>query len=355
MIDLGDFEAMESFLESFLPLLMSPGVPGREGDVTKWLYERVKPHSDEIHVDTLGNLIAVKEGRRSDGHLMLLAHTDELGLVVSNILDEGLLKFKKLGGIDDRVLASRHVIVHGMKGPCEGVIGWTPPHLVIEPDEMKKVVGWQDLFIDVGAESADEAFEMGISIGDPITFKKQLSVLNNKLVASRAMDDRIGCWILMKFMERVGSVKAKISAVFSSQEEIGFRGASTAAFAQDPSFAVAVDTGSASGFPMAPQALGSFRVGRGPVLRIVDSRMVVSVKAKDFIVKVAEKGKIPYQLGVTGGSTDVAAVQLARKGVMVCPICVPLKYSHSFGEVASFADIENTLSLLLQVAEEYRI
>jgi len=344
---------MESFLKSFRPLLMLPGVPGGEWGVTEWLREQVKPHADEIRVDALGNLIAVKEGTRNNKHLMLLAHTDELGLIVSNILEDGLLKFKKLGGIDDRVLASRHVTVHGAKGPHDGVIGWIPPHLIIEPDEMKKVVGWQDLFVDVGAESADEASEMEIRIGDPITFKKHVSVLNTKLLAARAMDDRIGCWILMQFMEQVATVKAKVSAVFSSQEEIGLRGAPVAAFAQDPSFAVAVDTASAGGFPMVPQALGSFRVGRGPVLRMVDSRMVASVKAKEFIVHVAEKRKIPYQLGVTGGSTDAAAVQLARRGIMVCPVCVPLKYTHSFAEVASLEDIKNTLSLLLRVAEEY--
>jgi len=214
-------------------------------------------------------------------------------------------------------------------------------------------VGWQDMFVDVGAESANEVSQMGIRIGDPITFKKHMSVLNNKLVAARAMDDRIGCWILMQFMERVGTVRARVSAVFSSQEEIGLRGASVVAFAQDPSFAVAVDTASAGGYPMVPQALGSFRVGRGPVLRIVDSRMVASLKAREFIEHVAEKRKIPYQLGVTGGSTDAAAVQLARQGVMVCPVCIPLKYTHSFAEVASLTDIQNTLELLLRVAEEY--
>jgi endoglucanase len=210
------------------------------------------------------------------------------------------------------------------------------------------------MIIDVGARSAKEARAMGIRIGDPIVFAKQISRLANGLIAARGLDNRAGCTGLVALIQGMKGLSPlpRISFVFTTQEEYGLRGASVAGYRTKPDSAFIIDTASAPDFPGAPAVYkNQFQIDRGPLLRLVDTRMVTSRRLRSFVEDLAVKKNIPFQLGVVGGSTDAAAVQLARKGVPILPICIPCRYTHATVEVVSLKDLEATVTLLGQVVE----
>ncbi len=338
-------------------LISVPGVCGYEGPIRERIRELVRDHVDRLETDVMGNLVAIREGSGA-GNIALFAHMDEIGLVVANVTGEGFIRFKKMGGIDDRILPSRHVRLFTRGGQeFAGVIAWTPPHMALEGEKDRdKAVSWKDMVIDVGARDAEELQTMGIRVGDPIVFSKEFSRLANGLIASRGMDDRAGCAVLITLIRMVKDLVLvpRVSFVFTVQEEYGLRGASVAAHRARPDAAFVVDTASAPDFPGVPPVYkDQFRVGQGPVLRLVDTRMIAGQEVREFVERLAVEQGIPYQLGVVGGSTDAAAVQLAREGVPVLPICLPCRYTHATVEVVSLNDLEATVTLLQKTLESY--
>lgn len=345
-------------LENLLQeLIMVPGLSGYEDPIRERITELIKDSLDRIEVDSMGNLIGIKEGK-GKGNLAFFAHMDELGLVTANINPDGFLYFRKVGGIDDRILPSRHVTLITRAGnEVPGVIAWVPPHMAVNgPEDLEKVVHWQDLLIDIGARDADEVRAMGVQIGDPIVFTKQVARLANGLMASRGMDNRAGCTALISLILSIKKSRPEqqIAFVFTTQEEYGLRGAQVAGYSLKPDSAFIIDTASAPDFPRVPEVYkGQFQLGKGPLLRLVDVRMVADQKLRRYVENIAAQHNIPIQLGVVGGSTDAAAVQLAREGVATLPICIPCRYTHATVELISLDDLETTVHLLEKIVETY--
>jgi putative aminopeptidase FrvX len=332
-------------------LLNVPGVCGYEEPLRLKIEELVSSRVDRLETDTLGNLIATQEGQTGK-QVALFAHMDELGLVVSNVTAEGFLRFKTIGGLDDRILPSTHLRVLPREFPeVPGVVAWVPPHLT-EPaaKENPKTISASELLIDVGAAAAEEVAALGIQVGTPVVFRKQISALANGLLASRGMDNRAGCAVQIQVLEALAGAKERptIHYVFTVQEEYGLRGAIPAAYGLQPELALVVDTASAPDFPGVPAVYqGQFRLGQGPVLRLVDTRMITSQKLSQWAWDLALEKGIPLQKTVTGGSTDAAAVQLARRGVAVLPIGIPCRYTHSLVETVALRDLEAAVELIL--------
>jgi len=346
-------EGGDSLRTLLVDLLKTPGVCGFEEPIRRKIEELIRPLVDRLETDALGNLIATQEGQ-GERRVALFAHMDELGLVVSNITPEGFLRFKTIGGIDDRVLPSTHLTVLSRGGQeIPAVVVWIPPHLM-EPGakESKKPLTASEMLIDVGAGSAAEVNRLGVQVGDPIVFQKQISVLANDCLAARGMDNRAGCAVQIKVLEAMEKIinKPTIHYVFTVQEEYGLRGAATAGYALEPDLSLVVDTASAPDFPGIPPVYqGQFRLGLGPVLRLVDNRMITSQKLSQWAWDLARDKKISLQRGVTGGSTDAAALQLARKGLPVLPIGIPCRYTHSLVETISLGDLETSVALIQEL------
>jgi endoglucanase len=271
--------------------------------------------------------------------------------MVKTITKEGFVQFAKMGGIDDRILLAQKVIVHTQKGPLQGIIGSKPPHIQKE-DERKKVVTYDKLFIDVGAENLKGANEMGVKIGDPVSFDVKYSKLNRDIVTGKAFDDRVGCAIMIEALKHLGSTDCTIYAVGTVQEEVGLRGAATATFGVDPDVGVAVDVTVAGDVPGVREFDTSVKMGKGPVLTVADSGLITHPKVLRLLLDSAETSKITCQLE-TGlpGSTDAARMSLTRQGVPSGTVSVATRYIHSPVGMLSLKDAENSAKLTVAAIE----
>ncbi len=334
------------FLEVFRKLVMTPGPSGFEDRVREAVKELVRNYG-RLWSDDMGNLVLeIGEGEES---LLIAAHMDEVGLLVTHIQDDGLLKFRLLGGIDERILPSQHVIVHSSSGDIPGVIGILPPHVSLEKEP--RLLAWHELCIDIGASSADEARSMGVRVLDPVTFARTWSVLGGgKAIATRSVDDRFGCALLVELARRVyeGRVKPryKLYLAWTVQEELGLRGALALAHVLRPNYMIAVDTTSCCN----PVITGSMKPGQGPTVRVVDKAGISNPRLARRIMELGEKHGIPLQPVSAGGGTDMAAFQ--KVNVRAVSLGVPVKYTHSTTETIWLSDVENLSRLLDIVLEE---
>jgi len=321
------------------------GVTGREEEVRNLLIKFMKPYADEILVDKLENVIAIKRGKKSKPKIMLAAHMDEVGLMVKTITKEGFLKFSKMGGIDDRILLAQKVVVHTNKGSLEGIIGSKPPHIQKE-QERKKVVTYDELFIDIGAENHKDANKMGVKIGDPVSFDVKYAKVNNNVVTGKAFDDRVGCAIMIDTLEHVRNSDCTIYAVGTVQEEVGLRGATTAAFGVDPDVGIALDVTVAGDVPGVREFDTNVKMGKGPVLTVADAGLITHPKVLRLLLDTAEENKINYQLETgLAGTTDAARMSLTRQGVPSGTISIATRYIHSPVGMLSLKDATNSVKL----------
>jgi putative aminopeptidase FrvX len=335
-------------IELLEELIRTPGISGYEDLIRDRIKKEIEKYA-ETRIDTIGNLIAtIGNGK----HIALIAHMDEIGLVVSNIDDKGTVRISKLGGIDDRILVSRAVEIHTKKGIVEGVIGLKPPHLMIDREEAKKTKRSEMLYLDVGTRTREETKGLGVELLNPITFKKHFSILNKNMICTRGIDNRAGCLALIEMLKLVYNKElgVKLSFVWSVQEEIGLRGAKVVANTMRPDYVLAVDTYTTTDAPDMPTHLEPVKLGEGPVLRLIDSRAIASPVLREMITKVAKEYDIPLQLGITGGTTDGAAVQ--ECGALTMPLGIPLRYTHSLVECCHKNDLENLIRLLTRTIEE---
>jgi putative aminopeptidase FrvX len=321
------------------------GVTGREEEVRNLMIKLMKPYVDKITVDNFDNVIALKKGKQASPKVMLAAHMDEIGLMVKTINKEGFLQFAKMGGIDDRILLAQKVIVYTKKGPLQGIIGSKPPHIQKE-EERKKIVTYDELFIDIGAESRENANSMGVAVGDPIGFDVKYSQIGKDTVIGKAFDNRAGCAVMIETLNQLEKTDCTIFAVGTVQEEVGLRGAGTAAFGVDPDVALALDVTVAGDVPGVKEFDTSVKMGKGPALTISDSGLIANPKVLRWLREVAEAAKIPYQLE-TGllGTTDAARISLTRQGVPSGTICIGTRYIHSPVSMMSLTDAENSAKL----------
>ncbi|MEB3860216.1 MAG: M42 family metallopeptidase [Desulfurococcales archaeon] len=328
-------------------LIRAPGVSGYEDRVRDHIKGLVGGYG-VLREDSLGNLLLDLGGEGET--LLFAAHMDELGLVVTNVDEDGMVRFRKIGGIDDRVLPNTRVNIHTATGDVPGVIGLTPPHLQLDRGD-QRVIPWNELAIDVGASSREEAEELGVRVLDPVTLDKAIVRLGRgNLVASRAIDDRAGCAVLVELARAVaeGEVKprGRLLLAWTVQEEVGLRGAMALAETVRPDLFIAVDTMSCC----LPGITGRTRLGGGPTIRAVDNAYIADRKLVSRVESIARSAGIDYQLATAGGGTDAGALQ--RRGVKVLALGIPVKYSHSSVEVMNLADLRGMADLVKALSEE---
>ena len=327
------------------------GVTGREDQVRDLMKKYLKPSVDEVREDKLGNLIVFKKGKKGAPTVMLAAHMDEVGLMIKNIKKKGFLQFTKIGGIDDRVLLAQTVIVHTDKGPLTGVIGSKPVHIQ-KDEERKKVIDADRLFIDIGAKGKQEAENMGVQVGDVVSFDTKFAQLNNNVVLGKAFDDRVGCVIMVETMRRLQNVDCNVYAVGTIQEEVGLRGATIAAFQIEPDLGIALDVSVAGDMPGVGEGEAPAKMGEGPVLTVADAGLIAHPKVLRLLIDSAKQNKIAYQLE-TGirGATDAARIALSREGVPSGVVSVPARYIHSPAGTVNLDDVEKAVELVVAALE----
>ncbi|CDG65290.1 MAG: hypothetical protein PWQ15_924 [Methanobacterium sp.] len=338
---------MKQLLEK---LSNASGVSGFEDNVRNLMMEELKGFVEELDVDNMGNLIALKKGKPDGKKVMLAAHMDEIGLIVRYIDKNGFIKFSKLGGINDQMLLNQEVYIHSNGEKILGVIGSKPPHRM-KAAERKKPVEYENMFIDIGASSKEDAEEM-VNVGDPITIKQKFGELKNDLVMGNAMDNRVGCAILLEVMKRARS-DANIYGVGTVQEEVGLKGAKTAAFRINPDMALALDVTISGDHPGMKEEDAPAKAGEGPCIILTDASgrgIITHPQVKELLIQVAEEEEIPYQLEVSeGGTTDATAIHLTREGIPTGVISPPSRYIHTPVSVVNIKDVENAAKLILAV------
>ena len=329
------------------------GISGFEEDVAKIIEEELKNCTDSIETDALGNIIAFKKGKKNATKVMLAAHMDEIGLMVKYIDDNGFIGFSKVGGINDQMLLNQTVYIQTSNEKVYGVIGSKPPH-VTKPEERKKVTEHSDMFIDIGAKDKEEALEM-ISIGDPIIFNHTYAELPNNLISGKALDNRIGCLIMIEVMKRI-KTDANVYGVGTVQEEVGLKGAKTSAFKINPDMALALDVTLSGDHPGIKESEAPVVIGKGPAVILSDASgrgIITPAKIKNWLIDTSKKHELKIQLEVSeGGTTDATAIHLTREGIATGVVSVPTRYIHSPVSVASLDDIEDTINLLVNAIND---
>ncbi len=318
------------------------GVSGNEDAVRSILLDAVRNHVDDVGVDALGNLLTVKRGTDDTGmRVMLAAHMDEIGLMVVDHGDKGLLKVRSVGGIDARLLPGTLLSV----GPDQipGVIGIKPIHLV-ESDEMKKVSKIEELTVDIGAKGKDEA-QQAAPLGTYATFATRYRELG-PTVTGKAFDDRAGCAVLVELL-RGERLPFDLHGVFTVQEEVGLRGAQVASFSVDPDCAFALEGTIADDIPKDKDVSPTTELGKGPALTIMDRSFIADRRLVRLLTSTGDDLDIPYQVKQPGlGGTDAGAIHLAREGVPSATMAVPARYIHSPAALMSLEDFNNTVRLM---------
>lgn len=341
-----------SLIENLEKLSNACGVAGREQEVRELLIKMLKPYADEIVVDKLENVIAIKKGKKNSPKIMIAAHMDEIGLMVKNITKEGFLQFTKMGGIDDRILLAQKVNVFTEKGKLPGIIGSKPPHIQKE-EERKKIVTFDEMFIDIGAENRDDVKAMGVKVGDSVVFDVAFRSIGKDIVMGKAFDNRAGCSVMVETFKALEKTDCTVYAAGTVQEELGLRGAGTAAYGLDPDVGIALDVTIAGDIPGVREFDTTVKIGKGPALTVSDSGLVTHPKILRWFMDAAAENKINYQLE-TGllGSTDAARIALTRQGIPSGTISVPARYIHSPTGMINLKDVQNAAKLATAVVQK---
>lgn len=340
---------MEESLSLLRELTEALGIPGNESEVRAIIRKHLEPHAAIEH-DNLGSIIARKIGRSGEPRVMLAGHMDEIGFMVSSITKDGFIKFIPLGGWWEHVLLAQRVTIRSRKGDFPGVIGSKPPH-ILPQEERRKLVKKEDMFIDIGASSSEEAREWGIRPGDSIIpFSPFTPLKNPKLFMAKAWDDRVGCAMLIEVIRKLGEIEHPntVYGVGTVQEEVGLRGAKTASDAVNPDIAFVLEVDIAQDVPGTKEEDIQIRLGKGPSIVLYDSSMISHIRLRDFIVDTAEEIGVPYQLSaMPGGGTDAGAIHLHARGVPSLVISVPTRYIHSHVGIIDIDDYHNAVKLIV--------
>jgi len=342
---------MSELLSDIESLCLLCGTPGFEEAVAAAFSQRLTEAGVDVHIDNLGNVIGRIAGNGNRASVMLAAHLDEIGLVVQYIEDSGFLRFDSNGMVDPRVLPGTAVIVDTANGPRHGIVGMKPSHLVTDEDR-KRPLQMADLWIDLGADDRAQVLEWGVQIGDPIAYRPNFVAAANGYLFSKSLDNRIGLAILLDVMRRAkeSTLPFDLYLVGTVQEEIGGRGARVAAEAIKPAIAIIIDTVSATdAVARPPQATAE--IGKGPVLRTLDFResnqgTVYSKKLRNFLMTIAAKQHLPYQLDVFRTWTDASTIHVTGNGVAMQGLFVPRRYSHAPIELAHIQDVQAAADLI---------
>ncbi len=325
--------------ETIKKLVETFGPSGYEEDVRDLIRQEIKQDNlatgkgDEVRVDALGNLIVLKKGTGGGRKVMLAAHMDEIGVVVTHVDEKGFLRFGRIGGVRPRTLLGGRV---RFADGTVGVIG------VEKMEDRTKVPGLDKLFIDVGAK--DKA-SCPVRVGDVAGFIRPFADMGDRLVA-KAMDDRIGCAVLLQVLRELKSTPHEVYYVFTVQEEVGLRGATTSGYGVAPDLALAVDVTGTGDTPESHHM--AVALGDGPAIKVKDGGMLAHPGVKNWLIHTAETNEIPYQLEVLEyGSTDARAIQTSRVGVPAGCVSIACRYVHTPSEMVDYDDVTNAVRLLI--------
>jgi putative aminopeptidase FrvX len=326
------------------------GLSGYEEDVAALLKRELEPLVDDLTIDKMGNVIAIRSGEGPA--VMVAAHMDEIGLMVSHIDEEGFLRVVPVGGWFDQTILGQRVLVATTNGKrIPGVVGSRPPHLM-DAEDRKKMVKLKDMFVDCGATSADQAAVMGVEVGSPMTIDRELRRLGEDFVTGKALDNRAGCVMMVSALKLLKGkkVQATIQAVGTVQEEVGLKGARTSAYGLSPDVALATDVTIPGDHPGVTKNESHVAVGKGPSITVIDAagRGIIAPRpVLRWLRESAEKASIPYQLQVgDGGTTDATAINISKTGIPCTVVSVPTRYIHSPVEVLSLRDLEQGAALI---------
>jgi putative aminopeptidase FrvX len=342
-------------MEINVPLLKQiceiSGAPGFEKRVRDLVVELVTPLADEVKTDNLGNVVAVKKGKRNpDGkRIMVAAHMDEIGFIVTHIDESGFLRFHTLGGFDPKTLTAQRVIIHGKKD-LFGVMGSKPIH-VMSAEERTKLPKTTDFFIDLGM-SKEEVMKY-VSIGDPVTRDRELIEMGD-CVNCKSIDNRVAVFILIEALKKLENQAYDVYATFTVQEEVGLRGANVAAHSINPDFGIALDTTIAFDVPGAQPHERITELGKGTAVKIMDAMTICDYRMVDFMKKTADASGILWQPEIlTAGGTDTAGVQrMGKQGAIAGAISIPTRHLHQVIEMAHKHDIAASIALLVACLEQ---
>ena len=339
-------------IELLRRLCQVEGIPSREDKVRDVVVTEMRPLVDELSVDALGNLIGHKRGSGSGGpSVMISAHMDEIGFLVKYIDDNGFVRIQTVGGFDPRVLVAQRARVHTRNGevlPSLIQPASKPIHL-LQPGDPRDVK-IEDIFLDLGLTA--ETVRKQVSIGDMVTMDRETIVIGDNVV-SKALDDRVGIFVMLEAFRKVGKHSADIFAVASTQEEVGLRGAGTAAFGLNPDIGIALDVTLAGDIPGAAPDATVTRLNHGAAIKIMDSSHLSDPKLVEHFRDIAEKNNILYQMEILPrGGTDAGAIQRVQSGCAAMTLSIPTRYLHSVNETASIADIDACIDLLARFLEE---
>jgi len=324
------------------------GVAGWEDEVRAYLKAHAAPYADEMRVDALGNLFVFKRGAKATGNkLAICAHMDEVGFLVRSITDEGYLKLECVGGIDRRVIIGKKVKVGSQK--LRGVIGIKAYHMVTEEEE-KTPPKMEDLYVDIGAKDKAEAEKL-VELGDQITFDTKSEEFGDGMLKAKAIDDRMCCALMLKLLER--DLPMDCTFVFSTQEEVGMRGATPAAFSLFPEIALVTECTTAADLAGVKESSQVCQAGKGPTIPFMDLRSVPDIELVQRLRTLADEHGIPWQhKSYLAGGTDAKAFQSAKTGVRVCGVSAAVRYLHAPASVGCIEDFENMLKLIWAFLED---
>ncbi len=319
------------------------GVSGQEGEVRSELRAILGGHVGRLQTDTIGNLFAYARtgGNRKTPVVMIAAHMDEVGFLVTGADKEGMVRFANVGGVDAKVVPAKVVKIGPSAVP--GVIGTKAVHLQ-QPDERAKPFDPKNLYIDIGAKSKEEALKL-VKHGDQVTWDIEYGDFGDGLVKGKSLDDRMGCAVLAEVLK--SSYDMPVVGVFTVQEEIGTRGAAVSAYALRPDIGICLEGTVCADIPGTDEEGYTTRIGKGPAISVMDAGTIHHPALVRLLVAVAEREGIPYQFreGTRGGN-DAGRMSLAGSGAMACAVSVPCRYIHSPVAVASPSDFANAVRLV---------
>ncbi|MGY6741502.1 MAG: M42 family metallopeptidase [Cecembia sp.] len=328
-----------------------PGAPGYEKRIRDFVIQAVGPFADEVRTDNLGNVIAVKKAKNNPEakKVMVAAHMDEIGFIVTHIDENGFVRFHTLGGFDPKTLTAQRVIIHGKKD-LVGVMGSKPIH-VMSPEEKTKLPKTTDFFIDLGMTK--EEVEKYISIGDPITRDRELIEMGD-CVNCKSIDNRVAVFILLETLKVLQAPAFDVYATFTVQEEVGLRGANVAAHGINPDFGIALDTTIAFDVPGAQPHEKITELGKGTAIKIMDASTICDYRMVAFMKQTADNHRIKWQPEIlTAGGTDTAGVQrMGKQGAIAGAISIPTRHLHQVIEMAHKEDIAHSILLLKACLED---
>lgn len=343
---------LDEQLQMLKELTDAKGISGNERETREVMKKYIEPYADELMYDNLGSLIAVKKGKEDGPKIMVAGHLDEIGFMITQIDENGFLKFQTVGGWWGQVMLAQRVTIQTKNGDIPGVIGSKPPH-ILTPEERKKPVNVKDMFIDIGVTDKEEAISAGVRPGDSVVPVCEFTVMHNpKFLLAKAWDNRIGCAIAIEVLKQLKGTDHPnvVYGVGTVQEEVGLRGATTSAHQIKPDIGIAVDTGIPGDTPGISDKEAMSKLGKGPQIIMYDASIVTHKGLRDFITDTAEEHSIPYQYETSpGGGTDAGKIHLTANGVPALSITVATRYIHSHASMIHRDDYENTVKLLVEV------